>query len=58
MIKVIKHGRLRSARCSLCDCYFTYEKSDTLHIQTDVNESKRYVECPDCGERIEVKYND
>lgn len=55
MIRILKHGYLRACRCSVCECFFTYEKSDTLYLQTDVNEHKRFIYCPDCGERIEIE---
>ena len=54
MIRIIKHGLYRKMTCPNCRCEFTYEKADTNHVQTDVNDYKRFVECPDCGERIEV----
>lgn len=54
MIRIIKHGLYRKMNCPNCRCEFTYEKADTNHVQTDVNDYKRFVECPDCGERIEV----
>ena len=60
MIKILKHGYLRVCQCPVCDCCFTYEKGDTLFLQTDVNDHKRFIYCPDCGERIEieVKFDD
>ena len=55
MIRILKHGYLRACHCSVCECFFTYEKSDTLYLKTDVNEHKRFIYCPDCGERIEIE---
>ena len=52
MIKILNDGYPRACHCPVCDCFFTYEKSDILFIQTDVNEHQRFVYCPDCGERI------
>ena len=54
MIKILKHGNLRACRCSVCGCFFTYEKGDTLFLQTDVNEHKRFIYCPDYRDRGEI----
>lgn len=55
MIKVIRHGMFKKVTCPKCTCEFMYENEDTKYVQTDVNEYERFVECPDCEERIGVK---
>ena len=52
MIRVIKHGRYRTCSCYNCGCIFTFEKED-VKVE-DGFEYKRFVECPDCGERNTV----
>lgn len=54
MIEVIRHGKFRRCECPNCLCVFKYEKEDTVYRQTEPNEWTRYIECPDCGERIWV----
>lgn len=55
MIKVIRHGKINKRTCSNCGCEFTFEKSDTDYVQTGPNEYERYINCPDCEERIRVE---
>ena len=60
MIKVIKHGKKPkfTKTCPHCGCEFEYEIED---LKTDYNicltsypgQYRRYILCPDCGERIE-----
>lgn len=52
MIEVIRHGKIRRCECPTCLCVFKYEKEDIVCMLTEPNELTRYVECPDCGERI------
>lgn len=54
MIEVIRHGKFRRCECPNCLCIFKYEKEDTVYTQTEPNIWARYIECPDCGERIWV----
>lgn len=54
MIEVIRHGKFRRCECHNCLCVFKYEKEDTVYTQTEPNDYARYIECPDCGERILV----
>lgn len=55
MIKIIAHGRIKRVQCPNCRCIFTCEKEDTEYTQTGFCEYERYVECPDCEERIKVE---
>ncbi len=54
MITIIRHGKFRQCECPNCLCVFEYEKEDTVYTQTEPNSWDRYIECPDCGERIWV----
>ena len=56
MIKVIEHGRLRRSTCYTCGCIFTFEKQDVEieQVSAITSTSKRFVKCPDCGEKIGV----
>lgn len=58
MIKVIEHGKRRQIRCPVCLCLFSYEKEDTKTVQTGVNDHNTYVNCPECGERMRIEYDD
>ena len=54
MINVIEHGRCRRRTCYICGCIFTFEKQDIEIEQISTITSKRFVKCPDCGEKIGV----
>lgn len=55
MIKIIKHGQYRKMTCPYCMCEFMYEKEDTGYAKTGPTEYERFIECPDCEEKITVK---
>lgn len=50
MIKIIKPGRIRTATCPYCDCVFSFTKGDLKCSY----EAKEEIDCPYCGETIEV----
>ena len=58
-IKVIKHGKkpVMKRTCSVCGCEFEFELEDlqtdyTITLTSYPSQYRRYVICPDCGERI------
>ena len=48
MIKIIKEGTRKIAKCPNCGCEFSYEEED-VQIFT-----KRHVKCPQCNEAVTV----
>ena len=46
MIKIIKEGTRKIAKCANCGCEFSYEEED-VQIFT-----KRHVKCPQCNEAV------
>lgn len=55
VIKIMRHGFIHLSTCPVCNCSFTFEMEDTDH---GMNDYGKYVYCPDCREKIEVKYYD
>lgn len=62
-MKVIKDGRLaKQVICSYCGCIYEYNGKD-VKIEYDycnitscyVNAERKYVECPQCGEKHYLK---
>nr|DAI52541.1 MAG TPA: Transcription initiation factor IIE, alpha FINGER, Transcription [Caudoviricetes sp.] len=51
MLQVEKHGTAprRKAVCFQCGCVFTYTEADE---ETDRENGKQYITCPDCGKRF------
>ena len=56
MIKIIKEGTRKIAKCPNCGCEFSYEKEDIEKDGTLLNNSvflgKTWVVCPQCGKEI------
>ena len=56
MIKIIKEGTRKIAKCPNCGCEFSYEEEDTEKDGTLLNNSvflgKTWVVCPQCGKEI------
>ena len=56
MIKVIKHGQKTFKKvCSSCGCEFEFDVTDLQDewcLNSYPSYKRRYVVCPDCGERI------
>lgn len=48
MIKIIKEGTRKIAKCPNCGCEFSYEEED-VQIFT-----KRHVNCPQCDKAVTV----
>ena len=59
MIKIIKEGTRKIAKCPNCGCEFSYEEEDTEKDGTLLNNSvflgKTWVVCPQCGKEIVLK---
>ena len=49
MIKIIKEGTRKIAKCQNCGCEFSYEKEDVL---IDPFTRENNVNCPQCGKEI------
>ena len=56
MIKIIKEGTRKIAKCPNCGCEFSYEREDIEKDGTLLNNSvflgKTWVVCPQCGKEI------
>ena len=56
MIKIIKEGTRKIAKCPNCGCEFSYEeediKKDGLLENNSVFIGKTWVVCPQCGKEI------
>ena len=66
MIKIIKEGTRKIAKCEYCGCEFSYEDEDIQHLEAGrYNEwelvkgikhgYKRYVICPQCKKDFVVE---
>ena len=63
MKTVIKHGYLvKIEECSSCGCKFQYNIEQDIKVEYEMNGvgcemgiKMRYVTCPECGHKIEVK---
>ena len=51
MIKIIKEGTRKIAKCSVCGCVFSYEREDVLRDPIWV---ENHVNCPQCKEVVTV----
>ena len=49
MIKIIKEGTRKIAKCPNCGCEFSYEKEDLLRDSIWV---ENHVNCPQCNEAV------
>ena len=64
MKTVITHGYLiKTAECQSCFCKFIYNTEEDIEVEYEMNGvgregdiKMRYVTCPECGKKIEVKY--
>lgn len=63
-MKVIKAGRLaKQVTCKYCECIYEYNGKDVKteygyygrSIKCCVNTERKYVECPQCGEKHYLK---
>ena len=56
MVKIIKEGTRKIAKCSVCGCVFSYEEEDIekdgLLANNSVLIGKTWVVCPQCGKEI------
>ena len=59
MIKIIKEGTRKIAKCPNCGCEFSYENEDIekdgLWANNLVFIGKIFVVCPQCGKEIVLK---
>lgn len=66
MIKIIKEGTRKVAKCEYCGCEFSYEDEDIQHLEVGrYNEwelvrgikhgYKKYVVCPQCKKELVVE---
>lgn len=55
MITVLKHGKRTALRgtCAHCGCEIECSENDVL-FDRDSSAMKKYVFCPECGERIYI----
>ena len=52
MIKIIRHGTRQIKECEHCGCLFSYDEVDTfIETKLDFKET-RFIECPQCKEKI------
>ena len=51
MIKIIKEGTIKIAKCPNCGCEFSYERED---LCMDPKRKKWIVNCPQCYKAIKV----
>ena len=51
MIKIIKEGTRKIAKCPNCGCEFSYEREDVLRDPIWIG---NHVNCPQCNESIKV----
>lgn len=52
MIKIIKEGTRKAAKCEYCGCEFSYEDEDIQHVNHGY---KKYVVCPQCKKEFVVE---
>ena len=52
MIKIIKEGTRKIAKCPNCGCEFSYEEEDVL--RDPVFTKEKHVNCPQCIKAIKV----
>ena len=52
MIKIIKEGTRKIAKCQNCGCEFSYEREDVL--RDPVCRIEYHVNCPQCNNAIKV----
>ena len=52
MIKIIKEGTRKIAKCPNCGCEFSYEEEDVLRDPVFTKEN--HVNCPQCIKAIKV----
>ena len=52
MIKIIKEGSRKIAKCPNCGCEFSYEEEDVF--RDPVFTKEKHVNCPQCSKAIKV----
>ena len=55
MIKIIKEGTRKIAKCSNCRCKFSYEEEDiNMFPNSRRNSVTLYVNCPQCNKAVGI----
>lgn len=59
MKKILFHGVIPKttvkSTCPKCGCIFTFDLNEDTEIkQVDYNDTRRFVQCPDCNTYLEV----
>ena len=55
MIKIIKEGTIKIAKCPNCGCEFSYEEEDINMVPHAGYLSVNYIHCPQCNNDIVLK---
>ena len=55
MIKIIKEGARKIAKCPKCGCEFSYEEEDINMLPNDRRNSVTlYINCPQCRKAVGI----
>ena len=55
MIKIIKEGTRKIAKCSACRCVFSYEEEDiNMFTNARRNSVTLYINCPQCSKAVGI----
>lgn len=66
MIKIIRKGNKKVTKCVYCGCEFSFDMEDTYDYEQEYQrveqvhgckEYKRYIECPQCDNEIDLNEN-
>lgn len=66
MVKIIRKGDKKVTKCIYCGCEFSFDKEDTYDYEQAYQrvelvhghkEYKRYIECPQCDNEIDLNEN-
>ena len=52
MIKIIKEGTIKIAKCQNCGCEFSYEKEDLC--MNPIKREEWIVNCPQCNKAVTI----
>ena len=55
MIKIIEPGTRKIAKCSNCECKFSYEREDiNMFLNARRNSVTLYINCPQCNKAVGI----
>ena len=55
MIKIIEPGTRKIAKCSVCECVFSYEEEDiNMFPNARRNSVTLYINCPQCSKAVGI----